>query len=114
MKIFINCKFRTEILVPLWGISPNVEFLSIPDREKREVLALMKDGVLAEVTGFENKTIFEFEDKIKELYKTEPYEWLRKWYQASDGLLSSIEVCHIYLKKHETKEEVENGVSEED
>lgn len=114
MKIYINCKYRDRIVVPYWAISPNWDWHITPDNKKKGTLCLMKDGILAEVVMCETKTVFEFEDVIREIYKTEPYEFLKKWYQASKGMISKLYLCHIYLKKHETKEKVENGVSEED
>lgn len=98
-KIFINCRYRDEIVVPLVCISPNMELFSIPDKEKIGVLCLMKDGTLAKIRGFEMKTIFEFEGLIRELYKVEPYEWLKRWYNACERQLSNLYVCHIYLTK---------------
>ena len=70
-KIFVNCKYRDEIIVPLVCVSPNFELLSIPDKHKVGILCLMKDGILAKIRGFEMKTIFEFEEDIKRLYKVE-------------------------------------------
>lgn len=98
-KIYINCKYREEIVVPLVCISPNWEFLTSSDKDKIGVLALMKDGILGKVTFSETKTIFELEDTIKALYKVEPYEWLKRWYNACDGQLSNLYLCHIHLTK---------------
>lgn len=98
-KIFINCKYREEIVVPLLAISPNWDYLNTPDPQKVGIKALMKDGVVAKVRWSETKTIFEFEEDIKRLYKVEPYEWLKKWYNACDGMLSNLYLCHIYLNK---------------
>lgn len=98
-KIFINCKYREEIIVPLLAISPNWEYFNTPNSHKFGIKALMKDGVVAKVRGSETKTIFEFEEDIKRLYKVEPYEWLKKWYSACDGMLSNLYLCHIYLNK---------------
>lgn len=103
-KIFINCKYRDEIIVPLVCISPNVELLCVPDKGKVGILCLMKDGILAKIRGFEMKTIFEFEEDIKRLYKVEPYEWLKKWYNACEGMLSNLYLCHIYLTQHKREE----------
>lgn len=99
MNIFINCKYRNEIVVPLVCVSPNHEYLMTPDKDKVGILALMKDGVVSKVTFSETKTIFEFEALIKELYKVEPYEWLKRWYNACDGQLSNLYLCHIHLTK---------------
>lgn len=98
-KIYINCKYKPEIVVPLICISPNIEYLATLDKDKVGVLALMKDGTLAKITCSETKTIFELETTIRELYKVEPYEWLKKWYNACNGQLSSLYLCHIHLKK---------------
>ena len=98
-KIYINCKYRDEIVVPLVCVSPSMELFFIPDKEKIGVLCLMKEGTLAKIRGFEIKSIFEFEGLIRELYKVEPYEWLKKWYNACDGQLSNLYLCHIHLTK---------------
>ena len=99
-KIFINCKYRDEIIVPLVCVSPNMELFSIPDKDKVGILCLMKDGVLAEVTECETKTVFEFEEIIREIYHVEPYDFLKKWYDASGGMVSNLYLCDIHLKKH--------------
>ena len=99
-KILINSKFREEIIVPLLAISPNFEYLMLPDPQKRGIKALMKDGVVAKIVSSETKTIFEFEDDIKRIYKVEPYVWLKKWYNACDGMITNLYLCDIYLKKH--------------
>ena len=103
-KIYINCKYRDAIIVPLVSISPNMELFFISDKDKIGVLCNMKDGVLAKIRGFEIKTIFEFEESIKRLYKIEPYEWLKKWYNASEGMLSNLYLCHIYLTQHKKED----------
>ena len=99
-KIFVNCKYRDEIIVPLVCVSPNWEFLSLPDKDRVGILCLMKDGILAEVTWCETKTIFEFEEIIREIYHVEPYEFLKKWYDVSGGMVSNLYLCDIHLKKH--------------
>lgn len=98
-KIFINCKYREEIVVPLVCISPNWDFMCLQDKDKIGLPALMKDGIMAKITFSETKTIFDLEDTIKTLYKVEPYDWLKRWYNACDGQLSNLYVCHIYLTK---------------
>lgn len=98
-KIFINCKYRDEIIVPIVAISPSMEFFFTPESKLFGVKALMKDGIVAKIRGCEMKTIFEFEGLIRELYSVEPYEWLKKWYNACDGMLSNLYLCHIYLNK---------------
>ena len=100
-KIYINCRYRDEIVVPLVCISPNMELFSTLDKEKNGILCLMKDGTLAKIRGFEIKTVFELEGLIRELYRVEPYEWLKRWYNACEGQLSSICLCHINLEKKE-------------
>ena len=98
-KIYINCKYRSEIIVRLVCVSPNFELLCVPDKDKKGILCLMKDGILAKIRGFEMKTIFEFEEDIKRLDNVGPYEWLKKWYNACEGMLSNLYLCHIYLNK---------------
>ena len=44
-KIYINCKYRDEIIVPLVCISPNIELFSISDKDKVGIVCLMKDGI---------------------------------------------------------------------
>ena len=103
-KIYINCRYRDEIIVPLVCVSPNIELFFISDKDKIGILCNMKDGVLAKIRGFEIKTIFELEESIKRLYKIEPYEWLKKWYNASEGMLSNLYLCHIYLTQDKKEE----------
>ena len=104
-KTYINCKYRDEIIVPLIGISPNVyEWSLISDKDKVGTLCLMKDGILAEVKGCETKTVFEFEEDIKRLYNVEPYEFMKRWYNASEKQMSCITLCHIYLSQHNREE----------
>lgn len=98
-SIYINCRYRDEIVVPLVCISPNWDFMCLTDKDKIGLPALMKDGVVAKITFFEMKTIFEFETLIKELYKVDAYEWLKKWYNACKGQLSNLYICHIHLTK---------------
>lgn len=99
-KIYVNCKYRDRIIVPYWAISPNWDWHVTPDNKKIGFLCLMKDGILAEVTECETKTIFEFESIIKEIYRVEPYDFLKKWYEASGGMVSNLYLCDIHLKKH--------------
>ena len=98
-KIFINCKYRDEIVVPLVCISPNWEYLCTPDGDKIGVRALMKDGIVAKVESSETKAIFQLENTIRGVYKVEPYEWLKRWFDACEGQLSSLYLCHIHLTK---------------
>lgn len=99
-KIYINCKYRDRIIVPYWAISPNWDWHVMPDNKKRGILCLMKDGILAEVVTCETKTVFELESEIRENYKVEPYEFLKKWYEASGKMVSNLYLCDIHLKKH--------------
>lgn len=100
-KFYINCKYRDEIIIPIIAISPNWEWHCMKDNEKKDSLCLMKDGILAKVRMCETKTIFEFEKEIEEQYQVSPYEFLKRWYKATEMQLSSITMYHIWLKKYE-------------
>jgi hypothetical protein len=98
-KTYINARFRSEVIVPSLGISPNFEFLTATD--KRGKILYTKDGVRAKVFSCDTKLAFDLEKEIKELYNISVWEYLCKWNEACEGQLSSLYLHHIQLTKEE-------------
>lgn len=98
-KIYINAKYRSEVIVPHLALSPNYDFWSLPDKDKKGVVLYTKDGIEAKILSCDTYTVFDLEKEIKELYNVTPWEYLCLWDKACEGQLTSLYLWRIQLTK---------------
>ena len=93
-KMYINCKFRDECIVPLLAVRNNYDLITTPEQKRSGLLIQTNDGVDAKILSCEVRDIFSLEADIKRLYK------VTMWNKACEGQLNSLTLFHIYLKKY--------------
>ena len=96
-KYKIYHTFKERVVVPIAGITPNVEWI-LEDKEK-ERMVLTSDGVVTRVKSWESMNILSEEGKslIKEIYKMDVASFLERWYNSL--YIDSLEVLYIELEK---------------
>lgn len=107
-KMYINCKFRNECIVPLLAVNPNFELWMTPEPQRRGLSIETNDRVKAKICACEVRDIFSLEEDIKRLYNIDPWKYLSMWNKACEGQLNSLTLFHIHL----IKEEDYNGAKE--
>ena len=99
-KMYINCKFRDECIVPLLAVRNNYDLITTPQQKRHGLLIQTNDGVDAKIVSCEVRDIFSLEGDIKRLYNVDAWKYLTMWNKACDGQLNSLTLFHIYLKKY--------------
>ena len=94
VEAYANHRFREEMILPYVGITPNIAFLMACG----ERWVTTSDGIHCKVIEFEEKHICELEDKIRNIYGIEPYQFIKRWY-AVCKFMDSMTFVHIKLKK---------------
>lgn len=94
----IYCTFKRKVIVPLVGITKNIDFFL----NKGDRFVIFADGTRAKVTNAYEKHICELEKEIGEIYNVTPWVFLQRWYKGHKNLDS----CHFVII---TLEEIENG-----
>lgn len=101
MDIFyINHKFADTVLIPIGGLSPNMEWLMKTHRERLNTTVITRDNIRAKVKDYEHKPIMFFEDFIKERYHMSPWEFLKMWIKR-DPEINSFGFIKLVLEKEE-------------
>lgn len=100
-KIYINCKYRPEVIIPICAVSPNWDFLCLTDLKRQGLILETIDKVRAKIMLCEERLVFDLEKDIKRVYNVSPYEFLRKWFDISKGMMDNIYFYHLYLKRED-------------
>ena len=96
---YVNHKFRNTIIIPFAALHMNIDFVM----NKGEKYILTADGIRAKVVSWEEKHICELEDKIRELYNINTWDYVKKWFKATKGCMDSMHFLILKLKKDEAE-----------
>jgi hypothetical protein len=114
MVFEIHHSFKEDILVPYAGIKNNIKFFEA--RQNQRVITA--DGIKCKVVWWEVHNILDMEDLVRDLYMTDPWDFLQTWHKAKPDMVS-LDFVHIRLKQltpldetEETKETKEETQSE--
>lgn len=83
---YIKHNYREEIILPIVGIVDNIKFFMDKDEQ---IFVKTADGITARIVDCVEKHIVEFEQEIKEIYKIEPWAFVKKWYNSDNGMQSA-------------------------
>lgn len=97
--IYVNHKYRDEIIIPFLGLTPNFDFSLLSDKEKEGKIVKTRDGVRARITKCSTTTIFSLEMDIRRIYGVSVWEYLCKWNEACEGQLTSLYLWNISLER---------------
>ena len=97
--IHVNHKYRDEIIVPFLGLTPNFDFSILSDNDKKGILIRTRDGQRARIKRCVTRQIFDLEMDIRRIYEVSAWEYLCKWNEACDGMLTNLCLWHITLEK---------------
>lgn len=86
--------FKEEILVPYAGIKNNIKFFET----RRNQRVITADGIKCKVVWWEVRNILDMESVIRDLYMTDPWDFLQTWHKSKPDM-DSLEFVHIRLKK---------------
>lgn len=110
MVFEIHHSFKEDILVPYAGIKNNIKFFEA--RQNQRVITA--DGIKCKVVWWEVHNILDMEDLVRDLYMTDPWDFLQTWHKAKPDMVS-LDFVHIRLKQltpldetEETKEETQS------
>lgn len=82
---YIKHSYKEDVVLPLCGIADNVNFL-FDDEEK---FVKTSDGIKARLIDCKELHIVELEKDIQEIYKIDAWSFLKKWYNANNGMQSA-------------------------
>jgi hypothetical protein len=82
---YIKHSYKEDVILPLCGIADNVNFL-FDDEEK---FVKTSDGIKARLIDCKELHIVELEKDIQEIYKIDAWSFLKKWYNANNGMQSA-------------------------
>ena len=90
-------KFKETMIVPYYAVTNNVSlFMS-----KGDHYVTTADGIHCKVVSWEEKHIFDLEEKVRELYGIDLLRYLKSWYKATKGCMDSMHFLILKLKKDE-------------
>lgn len=90
-------KFKETMIVPYYAVSNNISLVM----SKGDHYVTTADGIHCKVVSWEEKHICELEDKIRELYNINTWDYVKKWFKATKGCMDSMHFLIIKLKKDE-------------
>lgn len=93
-KHYVKHKFRDEIIVPLVAVTANFSFIT--GKGQKEVITT--DNVCCKVVDFKYTHICDLQEKIKELYNIEAWNFIMRWYK-SEPMMDSMHFLVIKLNK---------------
>ena len=96
----VNHKYREVIIIPLIGLTENIDFLL----SKGDKYLMFSDGTEAKVTEYKEVHICEEEEEIKQLYGCDPWRFIKKWYSTNKEM-DSMHFLRITTKKIENNGE---------
>ena len=90
-------KFKETMIVPYCAVTSNVSLVM----SKGDHYVTTADGIHCKVMSWEEKHICELEDKIRELYNINTWDYVKKWFKATKGCMDSMHFLILKLKKDE-------------
>ena len=96
-KYRIKHSYKDVIIIPMVAfIDSNTDFIF--DSGIKEVIT--SDNITAIVTKYNIYNICQLEQDVKEIYNTDCWSFLKKWYNYDNGM-DSMSMFKLYLKKIE-------------
>lgn len=90
-------KFKETMIVPYYAVTNNVSLVM----SKGDHYVTTADGIHCKIVSWEEKHICELEDEIKRLYNISCWDYLMRWFKATNGCMDSMHFLIIKLKKDE-------------
>lgn len=90
----INHRFKEVVVVPLVGLTQNVDFVM----SKGEKIVRCADGIDAKVIEWKDVHICELEKDIQDLYHMDAWSFLKRWW-ATEKRMDSMTFIKIKLEK---------------
>lgn len=90
-------KFKETMIVPYYAVTSNVSLVM----SKGDHYVTTADGIHCKIVSWEEKHICELEDKIRELYNINTWDYVKKWFRATKGCMDSMHFLILKLKKNE-------------
>lgn len=94
MKYRIRHTYKPKIIIPVNGISDNLDFLL----DKEERIVVTSDNVECKVLNVEEKHLCELESEIQSIYNCDAWSWVKRWYKI-DNWVSDLRVIIMDLEK---------------
>lgn len=88
-------KFKETMIVPYYAVTNNCSLIM----SKGEHYVTTADGIHCKVVSWEEKHIFDLEDKVRELYGIDLLRYLKSWHKATKGCMDSMHFLILKLKK---------------
>lgn len=88
-------KFKETMIVPYYAVTNNCSLIM----SKGDHYVTTADGIHCKVVSWEEKHIFDLEDKVRELYGIDLLRYLKSWYKATKGCMDSMHFLILKLKK---------------
>ena len=94
MKYCIRHTYKPKIIIPVNGISDNLDFLL----DKGERIVVTSDNVECKVLNVEEKHLCDLESEIQSIYNCDAWSWVKRWYKI-DNWVSNLRVIIMDLEK---------------
>lgn len=94
MKYRIRHTYKPKIIIPVNGISDNLDFLL----DKGERIVVTSDNVECRALNVEEKHLCDLESEIQSIYNCDAWSWVKRWYKI-DNWVSDLRVIIMDLEK---------------
>ena len=98
-KYYIAHRFKDEIVIPFVALTNNIDFCLAKDEEK---ICCTADNVMCEAVYWEERHMCELEQKVKDLYDMNCWDFLKRWY-LMDKHMDSLYFLYLKLKRIDEK-----------
>lgn len=94
MKYRIRHTYKPKIIIPVNGISNNLDFLL----DKEERIVVTSDNIECKALNIEEKHLCDLESEIQSIYNCDAWSWIKRWYKI-DNWVSDLRVITMDLEK---------------
>lgn len=94
MEYRIRHTYKPKIVIPVNGISGNLDFLL----DKGERIVVTSDNIKCKVLNVEEKHLCDLESEIQSIYNCDAWSWVKRWYKI-DNRVSDLRVLVLELEK---------------
>lgn len=82
MKYRIKHTYKPKIIIPVNGISDNLDFLL----DKGERIVVTSDNVECKALNVEEKHLCDLESEIQSIYNCDAWSWVKRWYKIDERI----------------------------
>lgn len=82
MKYRIKHTYKPKIIIPINGISGNLDFLL----DKGERIVVTSDNVECKALNVEEKHLCDLESEIQSIYNCDAWPWVKRWYKIDNSV----------------------------